>query len=829
MRALAASLTTSTGLFRFPPSGRCGSRGGLPAIVTSRIFALAAAAVLVGSALSGPGLAAQDVVIWDTALIGQAGQRTLYLRTSNGGNNGLPLGGADVNGDGREDALLCAFIASEATLFLSPPEISGFIEAQPAPDQVTRIAGAGTLGVECAAGDVNGDEFADLVIGAPGVDLPGRMGVGVVYVVFGAASWPAQIDVGSSDRVLRIAGRDALDHFGVWVDVHDVDGDGIGDVLVGAPDADGPENNRVLAGEAQIVYGGTDLGPGAVDVATLIAAGRVFTAYGASPGDKAGAAVDAGRVDAGPVADLVIGSALNRAAQSVISSGSGAADGPDEERQNAGEVAVIFNPERGGSEDLLQPQATTAIVYGTDPLDFAGEEVDVGDADGDGAGDLLIGALTADGFGNLHPSVGEAYVVYGGDGLHGARIDLANPPEGVTTIFGPTAGGITGDTARFIDIDGNGRADVFVGSPTGTFLGPNGGARTGGLFFVRSPAGRLPAVILLDSPPVEALPFGLILATDPGDILAYSLIRLDANGDGVDDVLVNAMTAAGRENAFPNAGEAYVIDGPTLAAATEPFATGDVTADGAVDVRDLRLVAGALVGRFELSQAQRQAADTNGNDELDEGDLIGVLDRVLDRNVLAPGATGGGGLAKVVEEPGYRYDEPGGGYGGGGYGGGGYGGGGYGGGEYDGDDHGGHGAYGDRGVGGSQALVPSGAGGFRLVGPGDAQPPGPSSLAAVVATFEVAPGAATAAVVAAQGISVSWGVRDGRLRILAWSDAPLPLDRPLFSLEGVAGRLLEVTAATAGGSLRRLDDAAPAPARAMPPAVRKRVTGPPEK
>jgi hypothetical protein len=580
------------------------------------------------------------------------------------------------------------------------------------------------------------------------------------------------------------------------VDVHDVDGDGVGDVLIGAPDADGPGNDRALAGEAQIVFGGTDLAAGQVDVADLIAAGRVFTAYGASPGDKAGAAVDAGRVDSGLVADLVIGSALNRAAQAVFSSGSGAADGPDEERQNAGEVAVVFDPVRGGEVDLLQPPATTAIVYGVDPLDFAGEEVDVGDADGDGAGDLLIGALTADGFGNLHPSVGEAYLVYGGDALHGARLDLATSPPGVTTIYGPTAGGITGDTARFIDIDGNGRADVFVGSPTGTFLGANGGVRTGGLFFVRTPAGRLPATILLDDPPVATLPFGLILATDPGDILAYSLIRLDANGDGVDDVLVNAMTAAGRDDAFPNAGEAYVIDGPTLAAATRPFATGDVTADGAVDVRDLRLVAGALVGRFDLNQAQRQAADTNGNGELDEGDLIGVLDRVLERNVLAPGATGGGGLSKAAEEPEYRYEEPGGGYGGGGYGGGGYGGGGYGGGGY------GHGSL--RLIGGS----------------GAAQAQGPGAVSAVRATFQVAPGSVPSVAPGTGGVSLTWGVRGGLLRVLAWSDAPLPLSGPLFGVAS-AGRLVEVTAATAGGSLRRLEDAAPVRSRTLPPPVRK--------
>jgi hypothetical protein len=299
---------------------------------------------------------------------------------------------------------------------------------------------------------------------------------------------------------------------------------------------------------------------------------------------------------------------------------------------------------------------------------------------------------------------------------------------------------------------------------------------------------------------VATLPFGLILATDPGDILSYSLNRLDANGDGVDDVLVNAMTAAGRNNAFPNAGEAYVIDGPTLAAATQPFASGDVTGDGAVDVRDLRLVAGALVGRFDLSQAQRQAADTNGNGDLDAGDLMGVLDRVLDRNVLAPGAEGGGGLSKAAEDPEYRYDEPGG-YGGGGYGGGGYGGGGGHGGEY---------------ARGSFTLV-AGPARARAV----SQPRGPGALSAVAATFRLAPGAAPSVVPGRAGVSVTWGLRANVLRVLAWSDAPLPLSTPLFSVGDGVGRPVDVTAATAGGSLRRLDVASSVQPRTLPPPVRK--------
>ncbi|MBA2563887.1 MAG: FG-GAP repeat protein, partial [Gemmatimonadetes bacterium] len=549
------------------------------------------------------------VAQWDASLFSQPGQRSLFLRTPNGGNFGLPLGAADVNGDGRDDALLCAFAAAEAFLFLSPPQIAGIREGVATPGEVTRIAGVPSLGVECSAGDVNGDGFADLVLGAPAVAVGGQPGAGAVYVVFGSPSPPAQVDVTSRSQALEIGGAEAGDHFGVWVDALDVDGDGIEDILIGAPDADGPANARQNAGEAHVVYGGADLAPGATRILTLEAAGRVFTVLGAEAGDKAGSALDAGRIDGGPVAELVVGSALNRAAQAVFGGASDAADGPDGSRPEAGEVAIVFDPARGRTLDLAAPSADVAVIYGADARDFAGEEVDVGDADGDGFGDVLVGALTGNGFANLRGEfAGEAYLVYGGPGLRGQRIDLRTPPPGVTAFFGPSAGGITGDTARFIDIDGDGRAEVFIGSPTGTFRGPDGRERTGALFFVRSPAGRLPSIIDFDDPTAVSVPLGFVLAADPGDILSYSLVRADADGDSVDDVLVNGMTGWGLNNAFPSAGEAYVIDGQTLAASLRPFASADVTGDANVDVRDLQAVASALVGRRDLSAEEQRSA-----------------------------------------------------------------------------------------------------------------------------------------------------------------------------------------------------------------------------
>ena len=143
------------------------------------------------------------------------------------------------------------------------------------------------------AGDVNGDGFADVIVGAYLNDAGGG-NAGRAYVYYGGPAADAVAD-------LTLTGEAAGDEFGISVSgARDVNGDGFADVIVGANlnDAGGGE-----AGRAYVYYGG----PGADAVADL-------TLTGEAAGDQFGYSVSgAGDVRGDGFADVIVGASLNDA------------------------------------------------------------------------------------------------------------------------------------------------------------------------------------------------------------------------------------------------------------------------------------------------------------------------------------------------------------------------------------------------------------------------------------------------------------------------------------------------------------------------------------
>jgi len=261
-----------------------------------------------------------------------------------------------------------------------------------------------------AAGDLDGDGYADLLIGAPAgtsVDpaLPGR-----VVIAYGGSPLGARAPLSLQGPVAGGRLGAAVAGLGDW------NGDGFPDFALGAPNA------NAGAGLVQVFLGGPN-----ASYAPWV------TIHGGAAGDQFGAAVaGAGRTRGGAVSDMIVGAPFR-----------------SDSNVWAGAVSLFLG---GAAADTVPARVYTGAAAG----DFLGTAVaGAGDVNGDGHDDFLVGAPGAN-VGSL-VDAGRAYLYAGG----------ATPPAApLVTVDGDAAYTELGLALAGVgDFDADGLSDWAVGQP----------------------------------------------------------------------------------------------------------------------------------------------------------------------------------------------------------------------------------------------------------------------------------------------------------------------------------------------------------------------------
>ena len=384
------------------------------------------------------------------------------------------------------------------------------------------------------AGDVNGDDYDDLIVGAPWYDN-GEADEGRACVYLGSA------DGLLTDPAWTAEGNQPGARFGHSVGTAgDVNGDGFDDFIVGAPgyDVDQPDEDRAFvvvedAGAVFVYHGlGSD---GNVLPATL-----AWTAEGDQAGGRFGFAVGAaGDVDGDRFDDVIVGAPLY--------------DNPETDE---GRAHVYHGSEAGlAATPAWTAEGDQAYAQFGHAVGTAGNVNGDVDSDGDDLDDVVVGAPLYD---DTEIDEGRAYVYHGSEAGLGETADWTSDGGQAYANFGYSlgaAGNVNGDA------DG-GYDDLIVGA----FHYGNGEAGEGRAHVYYGAQAGLAAQPAWTAESDQAWAyFGAAVAT-AGDI----------NGDGCSDVVVGAYGYNGERT---DAGRTYLYQGSADGLTTFAvwFADGDQT------------------------------------------------------------------------------------------------------------------------------------------------------------------------------------------------------------------------------------------------------------
>ena len=387
----------------------------------------------------------------------------------------------DVNGDGFDDILVGATHfdngqADEGAAFVyhgSAAGLSSYAAAMVESDQAACSFGYSVSG----AGDVNGDGFADILVGAPLYDH-GSTDEGVAFVYHGSttgiitqAATSVESDMVAASLGWSVSGAG------------DVNGDGYTDVIVGAPNY---SNNQLQEGAFFVYHGGASgisTTPAVMVESDLDTTYLGYSVSGAGDVNGDGFAdvivgatgYDNGDIDEGAVfihhggpsgisitPDTIMESDFDYANFGISVSGAGDlnGDGFADVIVGAWKYHVGLIDEGGafvyhGSPTGVSTMAAN-VLHSVQKSAFLGGSVSgAGDVNGDGYSDVIVGAA---GYDNIQVDEGAAFIYHGGPfGIYGIP-ELILEGNQDYALFGHSVSGAG-------DVNGDGFADVIIGAP----------------------------------------------------------------------------------------------------------------------------------------------------------------------------------------------------------------------------------------------------------------------------------------------------------------------------------------------------------------------------
>ena len=381
-----------------------------------------------------------------------------------------------------------------------------------------KIAGTSLsyAGASVSTADLNGDGFSDIITAAAGD--PYGIKKGAVYVTFGKAS-------GFADTVVTATNFAFTAASGINVgksvsSAGDINGDGIADLVVGATgDIFGDSD-----GEAYVIFGNRKLTNINVAANATIPASQGFRIFGGGTKTLAYSINGTGDVNGDGFDDMVIGAPGNYT------------------KLVPGVAYVVFGSAQAKTVDLAKLDGKNGFKFASVAAGnaFGGAVSNVGDMNGDGYDEILVGSIFAD-VGSTNS--GSSYVLFGKkDGFANVTTAQLNGNNGFE-IPGVVENGFNGfAVAGGGDINGDGLSDLLVTSVYNSSVYVVFGATK-------------PFAKTLNLAGLQGSN-GFILSGDATSRFGISAnMAGDVNGDGYDDLLIGETGAEGEK------GGAYVVFG----------------------------------------------------------------------------------------------------------------------------------------------------------------------------------------------------------------------------------------------------------------------------